>query len=134
MDWITALSKIQAHQQNRRTRTEWPKISYATHLEILNPEANYADPIIGLRHHQTIIAEWRPDGTFVVDTQGWNTVTTFRKLDEFAPQGLRFMWRKRGCVWTDQTYPHRCHHNLLDGPNTFKQNYLGFWVNVNAPR
>lgn len=47
------------------------------------------DGSIGIRFHATRILTFRADGTFVVSTGGWRTVTTKQRLNALLPAGYR---------------------------------------------
>lgn len=48
------------------------------------------DEDYAVRLHNTDILTIRPDSSFVVDTDGWLTVTTKDRLNTFAPRGVSF--------------------------------------------
>ena len=58
----------------------------------------YADGRRTLRLHATDIITWKPDGKIILNSGGWDTVTTRARFNEFLPDYIR-VYRKRG-----QTY------------------------------
>ena len=38
-----------------------------------------------LQYHNTAIVEWCKDGTIAIDTGGWDTKTTLRRINEYVP-------------------------------------------------
>jgi hypothetical protein len=59
-----------------------------------------------VRLHNTDILTIRPDDSFVVDTDGWLTVTTKDRLNTFAPRGVQFasdrgQWKVCFNGWSD---------------------------------
>lgn len=51
-------------------------------------EAHYADGSRVIMLHRTPILTWRKDGTIIVYTGGYNTVTTRERLNRFLPDGF----------------------------------------------
>jgi hypothetical protein len=43
---------------------------------------------VAIRLHNTDIVEVYPDGTYVLDSGGWHTVTTKQRINTFAPVNL----------------------------------------------
>jgi len=65
------------------------KLANNTWLERRNGEH------IAVRLHQTDVVTYRVDGTTVLDSGGWRTVTTKDRINRFGPQGAR-VWSDRG--------------------------------------
>ena len=43
----------------------------------------------GLKLHDTIIVEYFPDGSFKLNSGGWQTVTTKSRINEFTPSWIK---------------------------------------------
>jgi len=50
---------------------------------------------LALRLHNTDIIQFYPDGSMVLDSGGWRTVTTKRWMDDYLPPGL--------CIWSQKS-------------------------------
>lgn len=67
---------------------------------------------IGLRLHNTVIIEFHDDRT-VVNTDGWQTVTTKARLNDYLPAGRIF---QKANVWYWNTVgPDGGNHEFADG-------------------
>lgn len=53
------------------------------------------DGSIAIRHHETDVVVARPDGSFVLDTGGWMSLTTRLRLNAFK------IWQQKGLLWMD---------------------------------
>lgn len=67
MNYTTAIEKL----GNRDKR----KVANNTYL------LREADGTIGLLLHETVILKWKPDGTVILDSGGWKTVTTKDRMN-----------------------------------------------------
>ena len=56
----------------------WVKIGHNT--ELVNDNAG----TIGIRYHATVIVAYKENGTVTFNTGGWDTVTTFGRMDQVA--------------------------------------------------
>jgi len=57
-------------------------------------EIQYPDGSTAYRLHNTDIVTYKPNGDIVLNTGGWNTVTTRARMNSYLPQGLRVQRRK----------------------------------------
>jgi len=39
----------------------------------------------GIKYHNTIVVEYLPDGSCILRSGGWKTVTTKRRINEYSP-------------------------------------------------
>lgn len=44
------------------------------------------DNVIGIRHHDTMIMKYHPNGDIVLDCDGWRTATTKQRLNDYLPR------------------------------------------------
>ena len=58
-------------------------------------EVNYPDGRKAYRLHDTDIVTYMPDGTIVLNTGGWDTMTTRARMSEYLPDGVE-IWRRKG--------------------------------------
>jgi len=84
--------------RHKRTGEVMPTKNVARNTKLIY----YADELVGLKLHQTVIAMYRPDGV-VIDTRdhaddtGWFTAVTWQRIDAFTPartfqaNGLRYL-------------------------------------------
>jgi hypothetical protein len=112
--------------RHKRTGEVMPTKNVARNTKLIY----YADELVGLKLHDTVIAMYRPDGV-VIDTrggpsllsgyaddsptgQGWFTAVTWQRIDTFTPartftaNGLRY-FRPPGANWdlaTARLYAH----------------------------
>lgn len=50
---------------------------------------------VGIRYHDTVVIAFMIDGTIVLDSGGWRTVTTKKKMNVFMPNPLS-VWQEKG--------------------------------------
>lgn len=53
---------------------------------------------IAMKYHATDILVWKRDGTIVIDTNGWHTITTATRINEYGPfrvYSVKGEWRTR---------------------------------------
>lgn len=55
------------------------KVANNTYLAIID------DTTVGLVYHRTTVVAYKADGTFVIDTGGWHTMTTKQRIHAFSP-------------------------------------------------
>lgn len=60
-------------------------------LDTLDTPARTID-VIGVRLHSTVVVEMHRDGSYVLDSGGWQTVTTRDRMNRFTPPGVR-VWQ-----------------------------------------
>lgn len=63
---------------------ETRKLGNNTYVEV----PDYADDIIGVRLHATVIVTYHRDGRIILNTGGWNTPTTRDRLNQLTPLGV----------------------------------------------
>jgi len=70
------------------------KIANNTYLERRD------DGDIALRLHRTDVLTYHPDGTVTLNSGGWQTVTTKRRMNQYLPNGYRvYQHRFDWYVW-----------------------------------
>lgn len=69
------------------------KIGNNTYL--IELESIKGEPVYGIKLHDTIVVTHYPDGTVMLDSENWDTVTTKSRMGQFSP--LCVYSRKR--VW-----------------------------------
>lgn len=57
----------------------------------------YEDGVIALRLHQTDIIQYKPNGTIILNSGGWKTVTTKARMNEYLPRQYGILQEKG--VW-----------------------------------
>ena len=75
-----------------RSRKGEPKIGHNTYLH----EAGNGD--IAVKFHWTDVITLHADGTYTLNTGGWGTVTTMRRLHEYGPARI-YSEKGRLCIW-----------------------------------
>jgi len=69
-----------------------------------------------LRLHKTIVLSWLPDGSIILNSGGWQTVTTKARINSFLPRGWT-LYQERG-VWMVEKWrnpPEPDDHLISDG-------------------
>lgn len=70
------------------------------------------DNSISIRLHDTDILTFNPDGSAVVNSGGWKTVTTKARLNEFLPYGLGISQERGIWYWSKFNSADYTHKNL----------------------
>lgn len=96
---IDSYAQAQEMCQKRGKPADSRKIGNNTYIERRGED-------FAVRLHNTDILTIRPDNSFVVDTDGWLTVTTKDRLNTFAPRGVQFysergQWQVHFGNWQD---------------------------------
>jgi hypothetical protein len=104
-----------------RSRSGQPTIGSNTSLHYAGPNHGPGVAVM-LRYHATDVITLHADGTYTLDTGGWNTVTTLRRLNDYSParvysdRGQLYVWHSsdpktpakiqkcRTCHGTGQTH------------------------------
>jgi len=86
MDFQTATSKlIDKRGRNRPTK----KLKNNTYLVRIDSDS------IGVQLHNTIVVTIHKDGTYTLNSGGWQTVTTKQRINEYCPVRVnqrKFQW------------------------------------------
>lgn len=61
-------------------------------------ERNVDPESIGIRLHGTVVVEYFPDGKIKLDTGGWETNTTKKRINEFSPFSV---WHEKFVLFID---------------------------------
>ncbi len=80
------------HAAKELAETRKRKIDHNTYLETDSAPDSY-----GIRLHATRILQFNSDGSVILDSGGWQTVTTKDRLNKFLPSGYR-VWQEAR-VW-----------------------------------
>jgi hypothetical protein len=72
------------------------RLGYCTYLVdtgdrvMMRPSMNVQveEPVLAVRHHATDIVVFWPHGRIKIETDGWITVTTLERLQEFTPANI----------------------------------------------
>jgi hypothetical protein len=76
MDFQTASTKLIDKRGNKRATK---KLGNNTHLVRINSDS------IGVRLHNTVVVTIHSDGTYTLNSGGWQTVTTKNRINEYCP-------------------------------------------------
>lgn len=63
-----------------------------------------SDGTIAVYYHATPIVTYRPDGSYVLKTNGYRTSTTKSRINEYSPAYIcqrKFVWYQRGQRFVD---------------------------------
>jgi len=82
---------------NKRGDKNSKKVANNTYLK------RYDDGTIAVRLHQTDIIQYKPNGTIILNSGGWKTVTTKARMNEFLPNPYGILQEKG--VWYVQITP-----------------------------
>jgi hypothetical protein len=94
MDFQTATAKlIDKRGHNRPTK----KLKNNTYLTRIDSET------IGVQLHNTIVVTIHSDGTYTLNSGGWQTVTTKQRINEYCP--VRVSQRKHQWYVGDEEMP-----------------------------
>jgi hypothetical protein len=94
VDFQTASAKlIDKRGKNRPTK----KLGNNTYLVRIDSET------IGVKLHNTIVVTIHQDGTYTLDSGGWQTVTTKQRINEYCP--VRVNQRKHQWYVGDEDIP-----------------------------
>ena len=74
MNYNTAVSMVRG-KRNKTSR----KIGNNTYAEILD------DDTVGIKLHSTYVVKIRSDGTYTLNSGGWQTVTTKDRINKYSP-------------------------------------------------
>ena len=94
MDFTTA-SAMLIDKRGRKRPTK--KLKNNTYLVRLDSET------IGVQLHQTIVVKIHNDGTYTLNSGGWQTVTTKQRINEYSP--VRVNQRKYQWYVGDEEIP-----------------------------
>jgi len=89
MDFTTATTTL----KNRETK----KVGNNTYLVRVSPET------IGVRLHNTVVVQIHNNGTYTLNSGGWQTVTTKARINEYCP--VRVNQRKHEWFVGDEDVP-----------------------------
>lgn len=81
MDWKSAREQLTGRCAQSR------KVANNTYLERLVGPNTVEDNSIGLRLHDTHVIVWYEDGSIVLNSGGWRTVTTKARINEYLGNG-----------------------------------------------
>jgi hypothetical protein len=73
------------------------KLANNTYFEILPTNNQTGLPDFGVRLHNTIIITWTADGKTILNSGGWQTVTTKERINRYMPDGFT-LWQEKG-IW-----------------------------------
>lgn len=81
--------------QGARNPSKGRKIQNNTHVVYAEVEGV---PCVGIRLHSTVVVAYLPDGTTVLNSGGWHTVTTQDRINTYSPAlvGTDYRWRPDG--------------------------------------
>lgn len=94
MDFQAATTKLIDKRGNKRPTK---KLGNNTYLVRLDPET------IGVQLHQTVVVKIHSDGTYTLNSGGWQTVTTKQRINEYCP--VRVSQRKYQWFVGDEEIP-----------------------------
>lgn len=76
------LTFVKATELLRTARNGYRKLGNNTYLQRLDNDT------IGVRLHGTYVVKLHSDGTFTLNSGGWQTVTTKDRINAFSPAGV----------------------------------------------
>ena len=85
-NYQTAFAFLEGRQRRKLVNNTW--------LEVRDGET------IAVRYHKTDVVTYKADGKIILNSGGWQTVTTKERLNAFSPLGV---YQRRG-VWLVSRY------------------------------
>ena len=74
--------------------------------------ANEEHTAIGVRYHDTFVLTWTDDGRTILNSGGWRTMTTKKKINAYLPKPWQ-LYAEKGVWWLAKGWRHDTNHLLF---------------------